>query len=797
MSKLLANLNAEQFAAVTLPNESALIIAGAGSGKTHVFTTRIAYLITEKQVNPGSIMAVTFTNKAAREMLSRLEGMLPEHVNIKSMWIGTFHSICNRLLRIHASEAGLPGLFQIIDTSEQLSLIKKLIKTINDQNNNEDGLPKKLQSYINSSKEKGLRAHQIPSSDEYTNSLTELYDLYEKACYQQGLVDFNELLLRCFEMLNKNSTVNQSLTLYYKQRFTYLFVDEFQDTSRLQYAWLKSFVSSSNSIFAVGDDDQTIYSFRGSNVGNMFDFKREFEVKHVIKLEKNYRSHAHILNAANCLIAHNSNRFGKNLGTDHASGEPLFVFEALDDREEASWIADEIFQLITRGNIYLKDIAILYRSNAQLRILEQVFTSKRIMYCVSGGKHFFESLEIKDLLAYLRLLSNPDDDLAFLRVVNRPAREIGPLRLQKLAECSKHHDCSMSAAVVYLTGKTRSIFDRFIELLTKWRSETESLNLKETMSYLISETGLALFYQKEPNGQARIEKLNELMQDAMFFYSELGLDSNIPARQILQTSTLENAYLSNILASGDSLANDILKTNNEKRTILSEFLAYASLGANDEKDKMSEDAVKLMTIHASKGLEFHAVFITGLEEGLFPYNHSDDEGFSEEERRLMYVAITRARERLYLSFAHNRMLHGKVRYHTKSRFLNELPANSLKWIVSHSVKLLEQKDRAGQSYTWGNRSLEKMGSINMLRRSEDLFHGMHFSVKKDKKNMGALESSSSYRLGQMVRHAKFGEGTIIQFEGEGKNKRARVHFYNSGNKWLLLELARLENCDHV
>lgn len=798
MSTLLANLNSEQLAAVTLPNESALIVAGAGSGKTRVLTTRIAYLINEKKINPASIMAVTFTNKAAREMMERLEMMLPSGVETKNMWIGTFHSICNRFLRIHSNEVGLPNSFQIIDSSDQLSLIKRLLKLGNIKEEVDDNLSKRLQYFINSSKENGLRAALIEPNGVEDQRLVELYMVYEQECRKQGLIDFAELLLRCFELLGGQSVVSRSLLNYYRQRFSHIFVDEFQDTNRLQYAWLKLFIGENNSVFAVGDDDQSIYAFRGANVGNMFDFEKEFMIKHLIKLEKNYRSHAHILEAANSLIANNSHRFGKKLGTDHILGEPVSVFAATNEREEAHWVAGEIHKLIRNKKIDSKEIAILYRSNAQSRALEQVLAREGIAYRVYGGKRFFERKEIKDLLAYLRLLINPRDDNAFLRVVNRPTREIGNLRLMKLAELAKTYACSMSEAVSYLTGKNRAVFAHFLDLVKKWRIETEKLKLHEIIAYLITETGLVSFYKKEIGGQDRIDNLNELVNAAIAFSSDAVLESRdqffgpVNNEKVLSIqSKLETIYPPNV--SSDKF--NEFNRNDEIISIINDFLSYTSLENGDNQDLLGEHAVQLMTVHAAKGLEFYAVFVTGLEEGLFPHNNSKNEDYNdEEERRLMYVAITRARERLYLSFAHSRMLHGKTRYNTKSRFLDELPSGSLNWLSPSFT------DFVGDCHYKDGEKFKRTVNIST---ELNLYTGrMSFSEVKSKKihdllcertqkNDCSYKKSDSYKLGQAVRHSKFGEGTIVQFEGEGKDKRARVHFYSSGNKWLLLSVAKL------
>src|SRR5216683_1899503 len=604
MPSLLENLNPEQLAAVTLPDQSALILAGAGSGKTRVLTTRIAWLIQTGNVSPNGVLAVTFTNKAAREMLTRVSAMLP--ISTRGMWVGTFHGLCNRLLRAHYRDAGLPKLFQILDSQDQHAAVKRVLKALGVD---EDRSPaREAQYFINAEKEEGRRARDLEIGDEITRRYAEIYAAYDEQCQREGVVDFAELLLRTFELLSRNEILRE----HYRNRFRHILVDEFQDTNRLQYRWLKLLAGPKNIMFAVGDDDQSIYRFRGAHVCNMAEFERDFRVENVIRLEQNYRSHGHILAAANALIAHNRKRLGKNLWTSAGHGEPVRVYEAQSDGYEASWLVEEI-QALHRGGLRLADMAILYRSNAQSRIIEHALFSNGMPYRVYGGLRFFERMEIKHALAYLRLAANPDDDGAFV-------------------------------------------------------SEEE--------------------------------------------------DHDLPA-----------------------------------------FLSHAALESGENQAAEGADALQLMTVHSAKGLEFHAVFITGLEEGLFPHEQSvlEDDGL-EEERRLMYVAITRARTRLYLSFAQTRMLHGQTRYNVASRFLDELPQEVVKRL--------------------------------MLRPGHARFDDVAWAARPAKGGK-AKTTSHGFRIGQSVLHPKFGQGVIVNAEGSGTDARLQINFGKQGMKWLALEYAKL------
>jgi DNA helicase-2/ATP-dependent DNA helicase PcrA len=587
MSDLLANLNAPQLQAVTLPPVHALILAGAGSGKTRVLTTRIAWLMSTNQVGPHGVLAVTFTNKASKEMTARLSALVP--INTRGMWIGTFHGLCNRLLRAHYREAGLPQTFQILDSGDQLSMVKRLLKNLNIDD--EKFPPRELCHFINANKEQGIRAAQAEAYDGYTQKRVELYAEYETQCNREGVVDFAELLLRCYELLNRN----EPLRKHYQERFRYILVDEFQDTNRLQYSWLQLLAGGGAKVFAVGDDDQSIYGFRGAEVGNMRDFERDYAGQNIIRLEQNYRSHGNILAAANALIKNNRERLGKNLWTDAGDGEPIRAYEAYSDIDEARFIVDEIRELV-RDGVSPTQMAILYRSNAQSRVLEHELFAKSVPYKVYGGLRFFERQEIKHALAYLRLLGNPDDDTAFLRVVNFPTRGIGARSLENLQASAHQMNSSLYNAAASLTGKAGQTVGAFIRLIESLRQETENLPLPEMVEHIIEKTGLAQHYRVEKEGQERLENLDELINAAATFVDAEGA-----------------------IGEGGALVS---------------FLTHASLEAGEHQAGEGDEAVQLMSVHAAKGLEFDVVFISGLEQGLFPHENSVNQGREglEEER---------------------------------------------------------------------------------------------------------------------------------------------------------------------
>jgi DNA helicase-2/ATP-dependent DNA helicase PcrA len=783
MPDLLANLNPEQLAAVTLPNEPALILAGAGSGKTRVLITRIAWLIQQGYASPPTILAVTFTNKAAKEMMARLTAMMP--IDTRGMWIGTFHGLCNRMLRAHFRDAGLPQTFQILDTADQLSAIKRMMKGLNIDD--EKYPAKNLQYFINNAKEQGLRPKDVDATDAFNMKFVELYMSYEQQCQREGVVDFPELLLRCYELLAHNPP----LRAHYQARFRNILVDEFQDTNKLQYAWLKLLAGEHNAIFAVGDDDQSIYAFRGANVGNMHDFEREYHVRNMIKLEQNYRSHGHILDTANHLIAKNARRLGKNLRTDAGHGEPVRVYEAATDTQEAGWIVEEIKALISTG-LSRGDIAILYRSNAQSRTIEHTLVNAGIAYRVYGGLRFFERQEVKHALAYLRLIDNPNDDTAFSRVVNFPARGIGARSIEQLADAARLYNCSMAAAVPYVAGKAGSSLAGFATLIAKMRAETQQMSLPETVEYVVRTSGLATHYENEREGQDRLENLQEVVNAAAAFVSEEGYGLDTPARSIPLRPGATNAP--EVGVATDDPAVDVLDPerpsdpaqNPDTMTPLAGFLSHASLEAGDNQAQAGQDAVQLMTVHAAKGLEFHAVFMTGLEEGLFPHEQSAQEADGlEEERRLAYVAITRAKERLYLSFAQSRMLHGQTRYNIRSRFFDELPEGSLKWLtpkMEAGARWGGRSDNAGWGRDWFARpDKERAAYVNP---------DAHVPLPAFANSQRAADTG--FKVGQAVFHNKFGEGTVIGLEGSGGDARAQVRFKRHGEKWLALAVAKLQ-----
>ncbi|MEX0960725.1 MAG: DNA helicase II [Burkholderiales bacterium] len=720
---ILEGLNPEQLEAVTLPHSSALILAGAGSGKTRVLTTRIAWLIQSGQVSPQALMAVTFTNKAAREMLTRISAMLP--INTRGMWVGTFHGLCNRLLRAHYREAGLPQTFQILDSADQLAMIKRVMKGLNVDDNRYP--PRQAQYFINSSKENGLRPAQVEVVDDFSRQLSDIYAAYDAQCNREGVVDFAELLLRCFELLQKN----ESLRAHYQSRFRHILVDEFQDTNRLQYYWLRLLAGSGNSVFAVGDDDQSIYAFRGARSGNMLDFEKDFAVEKVIKLEQNYRSHGNILDAANALIRHNRTRLGKNLWTSEGKGEPLRVYEAVTDVEEAAYILDEVRALRNEG-VSLADMALLYRSNAQSRVLEHALFNAGIGYRVYGGLRFFERQEVKHALAYLRLVANPEDDGALLRVVNFPTRGIGNRSLEQVQTAAEHAGTSLwqTACGNPPSGRAGASIAAFVRLIEDMRTACDGLPLPEIAEHVVEASGLIAHYKTEREGADRIENLNELVNAAAAFIAEDG-----PMTMVTEDGEIRQGF-----------------------EALTTFLAHASLEAGEHQAAAGADALQLMTVHSAKGLEFHAVFLSGLEEGLFPHENSmNEEGGLEEERRLMYVAITRARRRLYLTHAQTRMLHGQTRYNVASRFFEEIPAELLRRINAPAPVAAFS---APKSSTFG------AGPSQPL-------------------------SVGGWRIGQNVSHPKFGSGVIIKAEGRGADARVQVNFRNAGMKWLALEYAKL------
>ena len=724
-SPLLGNLNPEQLAAVTLPHGSALILAGAGSGKTRVLTTRIAWLLATGQAGPLSVLAVTFTNKAAKEMLLRLSTLTP--LSTRGMWVGTFHGLCNRMLRTHYRDAGLPQLFQIMDTQDQLALLKRLYKAHG--LDEERFPPRQLQALINSAKEAGQRPNQVEAGDEFTRRQVEHYSLYEAACEREGVVDFPELLLRAFELLSRHEPLRE----HYRRRFAHLLVDEFQDTNALQYRWLQLLAGPHAAVFAVGDDDQSIYAFRGASIANMRHFERDFgppetPVK-LIKLEQNYRSQGNILNTANALILHNRSRLGKNLWTADGKGDPVRAYAAPSDTDEAAFVVDVVKGLAEQG-VSPAEVAVLYRSNAQSRVIEHALFNAGMPYRVYGGMRFFERAEVKHALAYLRLLASPDDDGAFLRVVNFPPRGVGARTLESLQDQARGAGISLWQAACggSLGGRSAASLAAFVRAVEAMRAATRGLPLAEAVEHVLHASGLGAHYAAEKDGADRVENLRELVNAAENFVREADL-------QVAGESEAET---------GDAL---------------SAFLAHAALEAGETQAAEGRPALQLMTAHSAKGLEFHTVFVTGLEEGLFPHENSlaEFDGV-EEERRLAYVAITRARRRLYLTLAQTRMLHGQLRYNVPSRFLDEIPRGLVQWLSPQRADLPVTRELAAGTAPAREAALAGPG----------------------------------WRIGQSVRHSKFGLGVIIDAEGRGYDARVQVNFRDAGVKWLALEYAKLQ-----
>jgi len=804
-SPLLHNLNPEQLAAVTLPATHALILAGAGSGKTRVLTTRIAWLLQTGQVSPGGILAVTFTNKAAKEMMLRLTSMLP--VNVRGMWIGTFHGLCNRFLRAHYKLANLPSTFQILDTQDQLSSIKRLCKQFNIDD--ERFPPKQLMYFIAGCKEDGQRPKDVQVRDEDMRKKVDLYGLYEEQCQREGVVDFGELMLRSYELLRDNAPIRE----HYQRRFRHILIDEFQDTNKLQYAWIKMLAGQGadgqasmpgGSVVAVGDDDQSIYAFRGARVGNMADFVREFAVATQIKLERNYRSFGNILDSANELISHNTKRLGKNLRTEAGPGEPVRVHESPSDFAEAQWFVDEVKQLVRDGT-ERKEIALLYRSNAQSRVMETALFNAGLPYRVYGGLRFFERAEIKHALAYLRLLENPHDDTSFMRVVNFPPRGIGARSIEQLQDIAKSSGCSLHDAVSAVAGKAGANIGAFVAKIDVMREQTTGCTLREIIELVLQHSGLEEHYKLDREGQDRLENLAELVNAAESFVGQEGFGRDAVALPVDElgagTTSGTGSGLSQSPASqgldADALLNpspEFLAPDFETGETLSPlvaFLTHAALESGDNQAKAGQDAVQLMTVHSSKGLEFDCVFITGLEDGIFPHENSLTEtGGIEEERRLMYVAITRARKRLYLSHSQTRMLHGQTRYNLRSRFFDELPEAALKWITpknqgfssnpgrnnqwsdaTDSGAAYVRKDWASSVFSSQKGAAERFASPPVPPQREAPAHGL--------------------KSGMNVFHAKFGEGRVQMLEGSGPDARAQINFTRHGVKWLALSVAKL------
>ena len=796
-SELLANLNPRQLEAVTAPEQSVLILAGAGSGKTRVLTTRIAWLLEQHLATTSEILAVTFTNKAAREMTTRLEAMLP--YDLRRMWIGTFHGLCNRILRRHAEYAGLPKGFQILDGSDQLSLVKRIMKSANVDPEKTDA--KQVASFINWMKEQGLRSTVLTEKDGPGEHIS-LYRLYERECQVQGVVDFAELLLRCQELLESNELIRA----HYQQRFRHILVDEFQDTNILQYRWLKLLAgagigeggSSLNAVFAVGDDDQSIYAFRGARVGNMSDFIRDFEVKSPIRLEQNYRSTKVILDAANALIEKNSLRLGKNLWTAGAAGDRIVVKELASDGDEAKWVVDQMQFERRRGASGWRDFAVLYRTNAQSRSIESELSARGIPYRVYGGLRFFERAEVKNVLGYLRVITNPWDDTSFLRVVNTPARGIGAKTIETLSAQAREKGVSLWAALTDPAAKITPKLAAFAHMITSMRLEAEKLPLLEAISFVIKASGLEEAYSTERDGEDRIANMREILSAARGWLEAQGASEDLTAFAPL---------------------------SDEAASPMEGFLTQATLEAGDKNEEAGADAVQLMTVHSAKGLEFPWVWIIGAEEGLFPHFSAvkeNDSGKStglEEERRLMYVAITRAKTHLCFTHCASRMMWGNTFRNPLSSFVEEIPDGLL-----DQRPLMDKDDEAsgfgtrrsswGGSSSWGG--ARRQGERSESRYGRSSGHGSARgsssgcgvgSPAKSSSFSGGLSSSSAsnqqraaeretgFRAGERIRHDVFGEGVVEGHVGAGSACVIKVKFGRE-SKALLFKIAK-EKLHHL
>lgn len=720
VTSLLEPLNDAQRQAVTAPSKPLLVIAGAGSGKTRVLTHRTAWLIEVEGISPQSVLAVTFTNKAATEMRARIESLLDMPVN--HLWIGTFHGLAHRFLRRHWNEARLPKNFQIIDADDQLRIIKRLIKSL--ELDVGRWVPREVQYFINAQKDEGLRPQHLDAENDPTRrQMISLYASYQEICDRGGLVDFAELLLRAHELWRNNPDLLQ----HYQRRFQHLLVDEFQDTNAIQYGWLRLLAGKTGVLFVVGDDDQSIYRWRGARVEHMYRFQKDFPGASVVKLEQNYRSTATILNAANAMIRNNDSRMGKKLWTDGAVGEPIRVYSAYNERDEADFVIGRLRDWSNQGNPRA-EAAVLYRSNAQSRVLEEALINARLPYRVYGGLRFFERQEIKDALAYLRLMSNREDDSAFERIVNRPTRGIGARTVEMMRAYSRANSCSMwraagAVASDELNGRAAGAVVAFLKLIERGARETSALDLQEQVDQAIHLSGLIEFFKKEKGerGETRIENLEELVSAAK------GFERN-PA---------------------------------DEMSDLDAFLSHAALEAGEGQADAWDDCVQLMTMHSAKGLEFPLVFLCGMEEGLFPHQRSiaDPDGL-EEERRLCYVGITRAKQILYITHAEQRRLHGSDKRAQPSRFISEIPN-----------ELIE----------------EIRPRVNVTRPLR--------TVARPRKSRAAgigAAAEQGVRLGQRVRHGKFGEGVILNCEGQGAHARVEVNFEKAGTKWLVLSYACLD-----
>ena len=721
VSHLLGPLNDAQRQAVTAPLAPTLVLAGAGSGKTRVLTHRVAWLVEVEGVSPQGILAVTFTNKAAGEMRARIEAQLG--MPGAPLWIGTFHGIAHRLLRLHWREAGLPQGFSILDAEDQQRLVKRIIRGLS--LDEARWVPREVTWFINAQKDEGLRPGQLKDDGDATRrQMIKLYEAYEEACRRNGVVDFAELLLRSFELWREVP----GLAEHYRSRFGHVLVDEFQDTNTIQYAWMKALVGATSIPFVVGDDDQSIYRWRGARVENLQQFRRDFPGVQLHRLDQNYRSTGNILAAANAIIANNSGRIGKKLWTSDGHGEPIRLYRAFNERDEAEFVVNRIRDWVARGG-NRRDTAVLYRSNAQSRVFEEYLLAARVPYRVYGGLRFFERQEIKDALAYLRLIANRDDDASFERVVNLPTRGIGARTLEVLRAHARANAISLwrsaAACTMELGARASASLQTFLALIERLEADTRDLPLHEQVDHVIQASGLAGHYQKDKadKGEARLENLEELVSAARGFEPE---DGDMPP--------------------------------------LMAFLSHAVLESGEGQAEEWEDCVQMMTLHSAKGLEFPVVFLCGLEDGLFPHQRSimDLQGL-EEERRLCYVGTTRAMRHLYLTYAEQRRMHGVDSYGAPSRFIAEIPAE-----LVEEVRPKVQVSRP--AYVPQHRP---SGVAARSQRYTD-------------------DTPGSLRLGQRVRHQKFGDGVVLSVEGQGSNARVQVNFERQGTKWLMMGYAHLQ-----
>ncbi|MCO6412775.1 MAG: DNA helicase II [Thiogranum sp.] len=717
VSYIIDPLNDAQREAVTAPATPLLVLAGAGSGKTRVLVHRVAWLVQVEGVSPYGILAVTFTNKAAGEMRSRIEQLIG--VPTRGMWVGTFHGLAHRLLRAHWKEAGLPQSFQVLDSDDQYRIIRRVLRAL--ELDESRWPPRQVQWFINARKDEGQRPQHIEhKGDPFQRQQIAIYQAYEELCQRSGLVDFAELLLRAHELWLNNPAV----LAHYQQRFQHILVDEFQDTNSIQYAWLRVLAGNDPRITIVGDDDQSIYGWRGAKIENLQRFEKDFPAARTLRLEQNYRSTGVILKAANALIAHNEGRLGKNLWTAGEDGEPIQLYTAINEQDEAQFVVERIRGQIDTG-MARSDMAILYRSNAQSRVFEERLLQAGVPYRVYGGLRFFERQEIKDALAYMRLCQNREDDASFDRVVNQPPRGIGERTLNQVRERARLQNISLWAAAhvtredSVLTARARNALGGFIELIETFAADVEGLELGEQVQHIVECSGLKDYYVKEKGekGQARLENLDELVNAAR----EYEYDEN-------EAENLEP---------------------------LAAFLSHAALEAGEGQAQSWDDCVQLMTLHSAKGLEFDTVFLCGLEEGLFPHQRSVEEpGRLEEERRLCYVGVTRARKRLFVTHAEHRRLHGSESWSVPSRFINEIPSALIDEI---RPRIQVSRPLAGHTAT---------------RITEPAPEG--------------------FRLGQCVQHATFGEGVVLNYEGQGAHARVQVNFETAGSKWLVVAYANLQ-----